>query len=141
MKKYRNPHGDVLVLKRGEELMNTLKIDAQENNFASAWLQSGLGGAESVVLSFYDLNTKEYKDKTFNESLEIVSLQGNLSSVDGELFWHVHGTFGRRDYQTISGHVKELTIALTGELLIVPLETPLTRMYDETTGLQLLGNE
>lgn len=130
-----------MVLRRGDELMSALKMYAKENNFPSAWLQAGLGGAESVVLSFYDLDTKEYKDRTFNEPLEIVSLQGNLSFVDEEPFWHIHGIFGTHDYQTLSGHVKKLTIALTGELLITPLETPLIRKYDEVTGLKLLDDK
>ena len=127
-----------MVLERGQELMDALKAYAEENALTSAWIHSGLGGADSVTLSFYDLETKTYIDRTFDQPIEIVSLDGNLSVVDGEPFWHVHGIFGTRDYQAISGHVKQLSIALTGELFITPLEAKLTRAYDETTGLKLL---
>lgn len=128
----------MLVLGRGEELMATLGTYAKERSLQGAWLQSGVGGAEGAILSFYDFEKKEYKDKTFTEPLEIISLQGNLAWVDSEPFWHVHGVFGTRDYTTISGHVKHVTIALTGELLITPLEAAFSRYYDETTGLKLL---
>lgn len=138
MKLYQNPQGSILILQRGEELIATLETYAKENNLAGAWLQSGLGGSGSVVLSFYDLKTRQYIDQTFDEPLEILSLQGNLAWVDNKPFWHVHGVFGRRDYQTISGHVQSLSIALTGELLITPLDTKLTRNYDEETGLKLI---
>lgn len=121
--------------------MATLEAYAKTNTLAGAWLQSGLGGTEHVTLSFYDLETRQYIDKTFDEPLEILSLQGNLAWVDGKPFWHVHGSFSTREFQSIGGHVKQLSIALTGELLIVPLETALTRGYDETTGLQLLEGE
>ncbi len=132
-------HGNILVLERGEELLAALGRYAKEQKLTGAWLQSGLGGSGSVTLSFYDLETKTYIDKTFGEPLEILSLQGNLAWVDKKPFWHVHGVFGTRDYQSIGGHIKELTIALTGELYITPLETEMTRTYDETTGLKLLA--
>lgn len=138
MKCHTSPAGDLLVLVRGEELLSTLAAYAEARGLTSATVQSGVGGADQVVLSFYDLETKNYVDKTFTEPLEILSLQGNLSLVDGKPFWHVHGLFGQKDYQTIGGHVQELRIALTGELFIIPLKAPLVRTYDETTGLKLI---
>lgn len=50
---------------------------------------------------------------TFDEQLEIVNLTGDLVWVDGEPFWHIHGTFSRRDFRIISGHVTELDVGLT----------------------------
>lgn len=138
MKQYNNSVGDVVILERGEELISALETYADENKLASAWLQSGLGGSGSVTLSFYNFETREYVDKVFDEPLEILSLQGNVSWVDEKPFWHVHGVFGTRNYGTIGGHVKELTIALTAELFVAPLKTPLTRKLDDTTGLKLL---
>ncbi len=131
-------YGNILVLDRGDELIAALEAYAREHSLAGAWLQSGLGGSGSVTLSFYDLATKTYIDKTFDEPLEILSLQGDLAWVDNQPFWHVHGVFGTSEYQSIGGHVKKLTIALTGELLIIPLEQAMTRTFDETTGLKLL---
>lgn len=131
-------HGNILILDRGEELLEALAAYATTHQLAGAWLQSGLGGSGSVTLSFYDLKQKEYVNKTITDPLEILSLQGNLAWIDGKPFWHVHGVFGTDSYQSIGGHIQALTIALTGELLIIPLETELTRSYDETTGLKLL---
>lgn len=128
----------MLVLERGEELLSSLTSYATEQKLAGAWLQSGLGGSAGATLSFYDVKSRQYVDKIFDEPLEIVSLQGNLAWVDDAPFWHVHGVFGTREYGTISGHVKYLEIALTGELLITPLETAVTRIYYETTGLKLI---
>ena len=138
MKAYENTHANILVLKRGDELLSVLETYANDNNLTGAWLQSGLGGAGSVTLSFYDIETKKYIDKTFDQPLEIVSLNGNLSWVGGQPFWHIHGIFGTRDYQTISGHVKALYIALTCELLVLPIKARLMRNYDEATGLKLI---
>lgn len=135
---HANPDGTTLVLQRGEELIAALNDHARTENLAGAWLQAGIGGAGSATLAYYDLETRSYIDRTFDEPLEILSLQGNLAWVDGEPFWHIHGTFGTRDYRSIGGHVKRLDIALTGELLLTPTLTRLTRSDDEATGLKLI---
>ncbi len=135
---HANSDSTTLILKRGEELIAVLNGYASTKNLAGAWLQAGIGGAGSATLAYYDLEARRYVDRTFDEPLEILSLQGNLAWVDGEPFWHIHGTFGTKEYQSIGGHVKHLDIALTSELLIMPMPTRLTRSYDETTGLKLI---
>jgi len=130
--------GDLLlVVDRGEELHTQLNNWAQQSSCKSAWL-TGLGGASGITLGYYDLAGKTYHWQTFDEELEILSLTGNLSIVDGQPFWHIHGTFGRADYSVIGGRIKELTIGLTGELHITPLAPDITREYDAATGLKLL---
>lgn len=138
MQEFQNKHGDLLVIKRGEEVMSRLIEYAWEHQLARAWV-SGLGGAGAVTLGFYNLETKSYEWSEFDTPLEILNLTGNMTIVDGEPFWHIHGTFGNQKLQTIGGHVKELTVGLTCELLITPLETPLTRTFDDETGLKLLS--
>ncbi len=120
--------------------MEKLNAYAKEHESPSAWL-AGLGGAGSATLSFYDFNTKTYVDKTFDSPMEILGLQGNLAWVDGEPVWHVHGVFAGADYNVVGGHVQKLEISLTGEIHITPLETPLTRRYDDVTGLKLLDED
>lgn len=137
MLQYSSKNSDLLVINRGEELLAQLMGCAKERNLTSAWL-SGLGGSGKVTLGFYDIETKEYEWKEFNEPQEILNLTGNLSWVDGEPFWHVHGTFSGRNLTTVGGHVKELVVGLTCEILVTPLETPLTRVFNDETGLQLL---
>lgn len=127
----------LLVLKRGESLMEKLSEYARGQNLKSAWVNV-IGGADGVTLGFYNLDAREYVWKEFDEELEITGLQGNLVWLDGEPFWHIHGTFGRSDFSTISGHVKDLRIGLTAEVALTPIDEPLTREYDEETGLKLI---
>lgn len=137
MKVIADPKNYVLVLERGEELVASLEQFAREQNLDSAWV-SGLGGASDITISWYDLKTQRYVDRTITDALEILSLTGNLSTVDGKPFWHLHGTFAGRDYAAFGGHVKQLIVGLTCELLITPLETSMTRRHDEETDLKLL---
>lgn len=137
MQQFSNTHGNLVVINRGEEVMAQLVEYAKVQNLKSAWM-SGLGGADTVTLGFYDIEAKAYDWKKINEPMEILNLTGNLSWVDGEPFWHVHGTFSGRDLQAVGGHVKELMVGLTCEVLIMPLDTPLTRTFDDETALKLL---
>lgn len=137
MKEFRNNHGTVLVLQRSEELIETLERYATEQQLTAAWL-SALGGSGSVTIAWYDIATKQYIDKTYSDAMEIANLTGNLAIVDGKPFWHIHGTFAGNDYATVGGHIKSLTIGLTCEILVTPLETPMTRRHDNETGLKLL---
>lgn len=139
MQQYENSSSTLLVINRGEEVMAHLNAFAKEHQLQSAWV-SGLGGAGSVTLGFYNLTTRDYEWTTCSDPLEILNLTGNLSWVDGEPFWHVHGTFSGQDLQALGGHVQSLDVALTCELLVTPLQTAMTRNYDEATGLKLLGD-
>lgn len=139
MKHYQDKQATVLVLKRGEELIEVLNNFAKTERLTSAWLTSGVGGANRATLAYYDFEARQYNYRDYEQGLEILSLQGNLSWVDGEPFWHVHAVLSDENFQSIGGHVKSLWIGLTGELLITPLDAKLTRRYDETTGLNLLS--
>lgn len=138
MKEFANEKGNVLVLKRGEELHEVLGVYAREHGLKGAWVQ-GLGGAGNMTLGYYDIEAREYVWKEFDEVHEILSLQGNLAWVDGEPFWHVHGSFSNREFNSVGGHVKRLVVGATCELYITQLETSLTRVFDDETGLKLLS--
>jgi hypothetical protein len=124
-------------LQKGESLKGALNELAKKEDLKSAWLQ-GVGGAKSVTLGYYNLPGQEYLWQDFNELLEITSLSGNLSWVGDEPFWHIHGVFGGKDYQSIGGHVKDLSAGATVELFIHPFRTQITRTKDAETGLKLL---
>lgn len=134
---YISDNGSFLIVPKGDEAMASLQAFAIEHGLTTAWVQ-GIGGAANATIGFRDPVAKKYIWRTFEEPLEIVNLQGNLTWVEGEPFWHVHGTFASIDYAAIGGHVKELVVGLTCELFITPTPLRLTRMDDEDTGLKLI---
>lgn len=111
--------------------MKEIRIDG-------AWV-SGIGAALECELGFYNLETKQYQWRTFQGPLEILSLQGNLAKNEaGEMMFHLHGTFSDNQYQTVGGHVKDLTVGGTLELFIHRSYQPLHRKTDKAVGLQTL---
>ncbi len=129
--------GEILVIPRGKEVLKELADYAAAHTLQGAWIQ-GIGGAERVTIGFYDIASKVYHWRTITEPLEILSLHGNLAWVDEKPVWHIHGTFSGADFQVIGGHVKELVVGLTCELLVVHTAQTFTRAHDDETGLQLL---
>ena len=137
MKSFTQNNDRLLVLEKGEELINALTQYAKDQNLAGGWVTI-IGGSEALTIGFRDPVQKQYIWKEYDEPLEIVGLQGNLAYINDEPSWHIHGTFSRADYSVIGGHVKECRIGLTGEVYLQPNSTKLIRELDATTGLNLI---
>jgi predicted DNA-binding protein with PD1-like motif len=125
-------------LESGERLMENLLDVVRRENITGAWL-SGLGAARWVELGFYDLGAKRYKWQKIDKLLEITSLQGNISWDGNEPVAHVHGVFSDETMAAYGGHVKDLGVGGTCEILLHRWYSgQLTRALDEQTGLKLL---
>lgn len=132
----QGPHR-ILRFDRGEGLLLLLKEYCIREDVTCATV-SAIGAAEKVTLSWYDVDTKSYFDREFDEKLEIVSLSGNISSMDGKPVIHLHGSFGNRDMQLFGGHVKMLVVGATCELKLTIMPFVLPRALNEEIGLHLL---
>jgi len=125
-------------LEKGEHLAASLEQFMRETGIEGAWV-SGVGGALEATVGFYNLETKQYQWKTFDQLQEILSLQGNLAhSEQGEMMFHLHGVFAGDNYQAIGGHIKDLVAGATVELFVHRAYQPMHRKMDQNIGLQLL---
>jgi len=131
----------IVRLNEGELLVKNLLDLVNQNEVKGAWI-SGLGAAKWAEIGFYDLPNKKYEWSKINRPLEILSLQGNIAWVNNELIIHIHGSFSDDKMQTLGGHVKELEVGGTCEIIINTLNSSeLLRLRDDDTGLNLLNLE
>lgn len=128
----------VLNLARGEELHETLRAFCKEAHIVGATF-TGLGASDRADLAYYNFSTKSFERHHVDEELEILSLNGNLGTLKGEKILHIHGVFGRRNLSTLGGHVFELRVSGACEIHLTAFPGPLTRTFDEVTGLNLLA--
>ncbi len=119
-------NGYIVVLQTGEEVFPALIELAKQEGIRSAWIH-GIGAVGEVELGYYDVKDGQYKRKKFQEELEITSLSGNLSSLQGEPFVHLHGVFGTSRFQALTGHVFSAKISITGEFLVLPFAFDIPR--------------
>lgn len=130
-------HTMLLRFDRGDEVVSFLEKIAEEHNIGAGYFQA-IGACGELTISFYDLETQAYLDQTYTEDLEILSLLGNIAMFQHKPLVHAHGTFGRRDYSTIGGHVKRMVVSATCEMNLTTLSRPIERSHDADTGLNLI---
>ena len=125
-------------LDKGERLAESLQKFAAEAKLEGAWV-SGLGGALQATLGFYDLDKKEYHWQEFDGLREVLSLNGNLAyDEEGTFVFHMHAVLGDRQFQTVGGHVKDLTVGATLELFIHRAYRPTRRKLNKDLGIKTL---
>ncbi len=137
MKKQVTDSGYVIRLEKGEKFVDTLVSFCEDEGVVGA-VFTGIGSAESVELGFYNPPSKSFSFKIFDEALEVIGMNGNISIVDEKPFIHAHGTFSDNKFQTIGGHIKDFVVGPTVEIFLTNLNTEIGRKMDKEIGLKLL---
>jgi len=120
----------------GDDPVECLVQLAERERIAGA--VSAIGVIEWAELGFFDLQTKQYIRKRFDEHMEILSLVGNISHKDGKPVVHLHAILGREGFSTVGGHFFAGAVSATCEIVVIPWRNDeLLRANDEFTGLNL----
>ncbi len=128
----------IVRLDKGEDCFEVLQTFAKKRD--KSFTFSIIGACSMVDLSYYDLKNKKYQSKVFDQKhIEIVSVTGNIAFLEEEILPHMHGIFSNEKYETFGGHINQLIISATGEVVVDWLGEKITRKYDEETGLKLMG--
>ena len=140
MKSIETKVGRVFVAKLmpDEDLIDAIKELVKKHNI-KAGLINVIGALKKFTIGYFDLNTKEYKFKTFEEDVELISSMGNISYKDGEPIIHMHISVGKDDYSIIGGHLSQPSIiSVTGEVYIYEIAQKLNRVNDPQFNLSLI---
>lgn len=124
-------------LEIGEDVVSSASEICTKENVKSAVIH-GIGAAKSAKIGLFDFDKGEYKENVFNEFMELTSLDGSMTKMNGETYIHLHANFGREDGSVIGGHLKEAIIGATAEIFIFTLEDEITRFHDDVTTLNLM---
>ncbi|TMI14754.1 DNA-binding protein [Candidatus Bathyarchaeota archaeon] len=127
----------VLRLESGDDILQSVRQFASAKRL-SAGLLEGIGSLSKVKLGHYDFKTRKYSYETFEDDLEILSLSGNIATMNREPLSHVHVTLGRRDFSVIGGHMDEGSSANMVEIGVWKLPGRLVKAKDDQIGLNVL---
>ncbi|MGI6232359.1 MAG: PPC domain-containing DNA-binding protein [Prevotella sp.] len=119
-----------------EEIVNALSTFCKDRNIQSGII-NGIGAIGSLTLRFFNPKTKAYVDKTFEEQMEISNLIGNISSLNDEVYLHLHITVGRSDYSALAGHLLAATLNGAGEFIVEDFGEKVNRVFDPDLGLNV----
>jgi uncharacterized protein len=127
----------VIRLEKGDDILGSIRRFAGTNRIGAAMFE-GIGSLNTAKLGHYDFATKNYKYEIFREDLEILSLSGNVSTLNKAPLPHAHVTLGRRDFSVIGGHLDEGSSANMVEIGLSTLPGKLVKAKDDEVGLNLL---
>lgn len=137
MKFQSTPSGYLVVLDRGDEVIGSLTLFAEQQKIRSGLL-SGIGAVEKTTLAYYDLDVKKYLPHEFPDRMELVAFTGNYAFLNGKPFVHCHAVISGRDYVAYGGHLMKATISATGEIQVFVTPNEISRGPDVVTGLNLI---
>jgi predicted DNA-binding protein with PD1-like motif len=128
----------IVHVEKGEKVVESLTNFCKQNNIHSAQL-AGIGAVKNIDIGAYDIDTKDYIHRVFDEILELLSFQGNIALKDGEPFLHAHITLGNHDMEVFGGHLFEMEVAAVGEFIIHDFQNETYRKLNEDIGLATLS--
>ncbi len=137
--KLTNPESPfLLVVHRGENLHSVICECAKKLQLKSASL-SGLGALENPVVAYYNLETKEYENKTFTGIYELISMDGNVGHDEKDYIAHIHVALGDRSHNVVGGHLVDGIVGVTAEVTVMPFKGSFTRRMNCDLGLKLIS--
>ena len=128
----------IVHVEKGEKVVESLTNFCKQNNIHSAQL-AGIGAVKNIDIGAYDIDTKDYIHRVFDEILELLSFQGNIALKDGEPFLHAHITLSNHDMEVFGGHLFEMEVAAVGEFIIHDFQNETHRKLNEDIGLATLS--
>ncbi len=133
----------VLRVKPGQELINEISAYCQQNNISSGIIIGIIGAVKnaSMGIPFEAAHDKyERTQKNYNQLLSIVSGQGTIALMNGDLVLHIHVTLSG-DAVSTGGHLFKATIWSTAEVTIGELDYQLRRRLNPQFGFSELQQQ
>lgn len=139
MKVKRTETGFLIALDAGDEIISSLKRVAESERIGLASIQ-GIGAVRDAVLGYLDLDQKQYLKRQLGpESMELVSLLGNMARLEDEPVVHCHVVLADREMRSFGGHLFEATATVTVEIFMRVFEGEVSRRFDPDFGTNLLA--
>ena len=125
-------------LEPDEDIIDAITDLVKTHNITSGFINI-IGALKKITIGFFDLKSMNYKFKSFDEAVELISCKGNISYKEGEPIIHLHVVIGREDFSLIGGHLSQPSIvSVTGEVFIFEIAEKLNRAIDPKFGLTLM---
>jgi len=120
----------------GEDIVESLKKLCGDEHILLGRVEA-IGATDYAVVGVYDLMKKEYYPETIDEFMEITSLNGSVTAMDGKPYIHLHATLADQDHVIHGGHVLEMRVGATCEMFVTVLDGEVSRHKDEELGINL----
>ncbi len=130
----------VLRVDRGEEVMAAITALCEKEKILLASI-AGLGAADRLVMGLYDIEAQRFSETVLEQPLEITSLIGSVTEMNGKPYLHVHVNAADVEGRAYGGHLKSVRISGTAEIFLTVVDGHVGRKKDDmtSTGLNLFS--
>ncbi|KWR88358.1 PPC domain-containing DNA-binding protein [Cupriavidus sp. IDO] len=134
----KTPTGYLMVLRHGDNVLQTLEQLARDEKIPSASFV-GIGFMSEATFGFYDFNRKQFDPKTYR-NVEMANMTGSIAWKEGKPSIHAHGTVTDGTFNGAGGHLLGLTVG-TGscEITVTVYPERLERFVDPEIQANVLG--
>lgn len=119
-----------------EEIMQGLLTLCEKENLHLAEVNA-IGAINRGTVGVYDLEKQAYRQEELEGFMEITSLSGNVTALNGKPYAHLHAVMADQNHTVHAGHVISLTVGATCEMFIRVLDGSVTRERSEELGINL----
>lgn len=132
---YKQINDDYFIyIEKNEKIMETFTQFCIKNNISNAKI-SGIGAVKNTEIGAYDILKKQYIKKKFDNILELVSFEGNITLNNDAPFPHAHVVLSDHDMNTYGGHLFETSVAAVGEFFLKKIDNEAYRKLNDDIGL------
>lgn len=124
-------------LNKGEEIITSLLNLAEREDIRLAEI-NGLGAVSFAEIGLFKIEEKKYYPNEYKGDFEISSLHGNLSTMKGEKYLHLHIIISDEKQQCYGGHLNKAIVSATSEIFVNILDGEIDRYKDEEIGINLI---
>ncbi|HUT00625.1 MAG TPA: PPC domain-containing DNA-binding protein [Candidatus Thermoplasmatota archaeon] len=136
---YKQFNNKVVVrIDKGEELVDSLKTICKTLNIKLGSI-IGIGATDKITVGLMNTKTKKYQLKEFTGDHEVASLVGNISTMNNEVYLHLHITICNVEHKALGGHLASAVISATFEGIIDIIDGQINREHDDEVGLNLFN--
>jgi hypothetical protein len=126
-----------VIFSTGDEAFSGLKEFAQKYNVTSAHF-TAIGAISGATLGWFDPSRKMYKLMPFTGQMEVASMTGDIALYQDKPAIHTHAVLGMPDGTTRGGHVVEMFVRPTLEVMVTVDPKGMQRRFDPETDLTLI---
>ena len=119
---------------KGEEILEQLEVISHKENIRLASV-SALGATNDMTVGVFRTEEKKYYANHFTGDMEIVSLTGTVSTMNGSYYAHLHMSAGDTEGNVFGGHLNRCVISATCEMVIQVIDGEVDREFNKEVGL------
>lgn len=134
--------GNVIAVRmdKGDEILSGIREISLEHGIKLATV-SAIGAVSEFATGIYRAETKDYIVNEFKGDYEIVSLLGNINTMNDEHYSHIHFSASDVNGNVVGGHLNRAIVSATCEMFIHIADGCVDRKFNDEVGLNVLSFE